>query len=394
MTDLLAARAEFPILEKCTHLISHSLGAMPRQVFDRMHDYAELWNTRGIRAWEDAWWEMPITTGDLLAPILGVPKGSVVMHQNVSIAMALILSCFDIKTPRNKIVYSDMNFPSVMYVNEAHKRLGAEIHMVKSDDGITVDLEKLLAAIDERTLLVPISHVLFRSAFIQDAKTIIEHAHRMGAMVVLDCYQSAGTVPLEIEKWQADFAVGGSVKWLCGGPGAGYLYVRKDLRDKLEPKITGWAAHEHPFQFEIGPIVYAHDMKRFMHGSPAIPALYAARSGYEIVARIGVDKIRQNSMRQTARMIDKAESLGFKVRSPRNPAQRGGTIVVDVDHGKAVCRELNRREILCDYRPGAGIRMSAHFYNTDEELDRALDETRRILDTKAYAAHLDAKTTY
>jgi kynureninase len=392
--DLLRYRAEFPILETCTHLISHSLGAMPRGVFDRMHDYADLWNRRGIRAWEDGWWSMPLTTGNLLSPILGVSDDSVVMHQNVSVAMALILSCFDFKGPRNKIVYSEMNFPSVMYVNEAHKRLGAEIDMVKSRDGIGVELDDLLAAIDERTLLVPVSHVLFRSAFIQDAQAIIRRAHEVGAHVVLDCYQSAGTVPLELEKWKCDFAVGGSVKWLCGGPGAGYLYVRKDLRNRLEPRITGWAAHEQPFAFEVGPIKYANDMMRFTHGSPAIPTLYAARSGYEMVAKIGVAKIRENSKRQTARMIDCAESLGFRINSPRDPEQRGGTIVVDVPHGKAVCRELNRREILCDYRPSAGIRMSAHFYNKDEELDRALKECREILDSKAYEKHLDAKTTY
>lgn len=392
--DLLRYRAEFPILESCTHLISHSLGAMPRGVFDRLHDYADLWNRRGIRAWEEGWWSMPVTTGDLLAPILGVPQGSVVMHQNVSIAMAMILSCFDFKPGRNKIVYTEMNFPSVMYVNEAHRRLGAEVHMVKSKDGIGVELADLLEAIDERTLLVPVSHVLFRSAYIQDAQAIIRRAHEVGAKVVLDCYQSAGTVPIELEKWECDFAVGGSVKWLCGGPGAGYLYVRRDLRDQLEPRITGWAAHEQPFSFEIGPIRYAHDMMRFMHGSPGIPALYAAKTGYEIISKIGIPRIRENSMRQTSRMIECANDLGFRVNSPVDPERRGGTIVVDVPHGKAVCRELNRREILCDYRPGAGIRMSAHFYNKDEELDRALKECREILDSRAYEKHLDAKTTY
>jgi kynureninase len=392
--DLLRWRAEFPILESCTHLISHSLGAMPRGTFDRMREYADTWNTRGIRAWEEGWWDMPLTVGDMLAPILGVPTGSVVMHQNVSIAMSLILSCFEIQPPRNRIVYTEMNFPSVMYVNEAHRRAGAEVVTVKSRDGIGVELEDLLAAIDERTLLVPISHVLFRSAYIQDAVAITKRAHEVGAMVVLDCYQSAGTVPLALESWNVDFAVGGSVKWLCGGPGAGYLYVRRDHRRDLEPRITGWAAHAEPFAFETGPIRYAGDMRRFQHGSPGIPALYAARSGYEIVARIGVDRIRENSMRQTARLIAKAEDLGFRVNSPRDPERRGGTVVIDVPHGRAVCRELNRREILCDYRPGAGIRVSAHFYNTDAELDRALDEMREILDEKAYEKHLDARTTY
>ncbi|MFG0320444.1 MAG: aminotransferase class V-fold PLP-dependent enzyme [Planctomycetota bacterium JB042] len=394
MTDLLKWRDEFPILSTCTHLISHSLGAMPRKTFDRMHEYAETWNTRGIRAWEEGWWDLPVTTGDLLAPILGVSPGSVVMHQNVSVAVAVVLSCFDLAGPRNRIVYTDMNFPSVMYVNEAARRNGADVVMVESDDGIGVDLEKVLAAIDERTLLVPVSHVLFRSGYVQDAEAIIRRAHEVGAHVVLDFYQSAGTVPIRGEEWNVDFLVGGSVKWLCGGPGAGYLHVREDLRRTLEPKITGWMAHAAPFEFEIGPQRYADDVRRFLHGSPAVPALYAARSGYEIVAAIGVDAIRANSKRQTARMIDLARDLDLTVRSPDDPERRGGTVVIDTEHGKAVVRELNRREILCDYRPGAGIRLSAHFYNTDEELDRTVREIREIVDTKAYEEHLGAKTTY
>ncbi len=394
MDDLLRWRAEFPILETCTHLISHSLGAMPRGTFDRLREYADLWNRRGIRAWEDSWWEMPVTLPDLLAPILGVDPGNVVMHQNVSVAMALILSCFEIKAPRNRIVYTDMNFPSVMYVNEAQRRAGAEITMVKSKDGIGVELEDLLAAIDERTLLVPISHVLFRSAFIQDAAAIVARAHAVGALVVLDTYQSAGTVPICGKKLDVDFIVGGSVKWLCGGPGAGYLYVRPDLQRKLEPKATGWSAHAEPFAFETGAIRYADGIRRFLHGSPAIPALYAAQSGYEIVKAIGVDRIRANSMRQTARLIERCRSKGLAVKTPARAEQRGGTIAIDVPHGKAVTKELNRREILCDYRPGAGIRVSAHFYNTDAELDAAVDAIRTILDTKAYEAHLGTKTTY
>lgn len=394
MNDLLRWRSEFPIVERSTHLISHSLGAMPRGVFARLEDYARLWNERGIRAWEEGWWEMPVEVGNLLAPILGVDRGNVVMHQNVSVAMALILSCFRFERPRNRIVYTDMNFPSVMYVNEAQAPRGAEIAMVKSRDGVGVELDELLAAIDERTLLVPISHVLFRSAFIQDAEAIIRRAHQVGAHVVLDCYQSAGTVPIEGKRWNVDFIVGGSVKWLCGGPGAGYLYVRPDLQQQLEPTITGWMAHESPFAFETGKIRYAPDIHRFLHGSPGVPALYAARTGYEIIGEIGVQRIRENSMRQTRRLIERAKANGLNVVTPADPARRGGTIAIDVEPGRAIAKELNRREILCDFRPGAGIRVSAHFYNTDDDLDRAVDEIRAILDTRAYERHLAAKTTF
>ncbi|HYG82217.1 MAG TPA: aminotransferase class V-fold PLP-dependent enzyme, partial [Pyrinomonadaceae bacterium] len=314
--ELLKWRSEFPILEKCVYLISHSLGAMPRGTYDRLQDYAEAWATRGVRAWAEGWWEMPVRLGDEVARIIGAPPGSVVMHQNVSICQSLILSCFDPKPPRNKIVYSELNFPSVMYVYEAHARHGKlRIETVKSDDGITVPLERMLAAIDEETLLVPISHVLFKSAFLQDARAITERAHEVGARVVLDAYQSAGTVPFSVADLGVDFACGGSVKWLCGGPGAGYLYVRPDLQQELEPRTTGWMAHEAPFSFESS-MRYAPNIARFLHGSPAIPALYAAESGYRIINEVGVPAIREKSVRQTTRLIELAEEAGFRVTSP------------------------------------------------------------------------------
>src|SRR5580765_482885 len=316
MTDeLLQWRSDFPILEKTVYLISHSLGAMPKRTYERLNEYAEIWATRGVRAWAEGWWDMPVTIGDEVAKIIGADPGSVVMHQNVSICESLILSCLQPTPERNKIVYSEMNFPSVMYVYEAHARDGSlRIETVKSDDGITVPLERMLAAIDESTLLVPFSHVLFKSAFLQDAKAIIDRAHEVGAMVVLDTYQSAGTVPFSLKELDADFATGGSVKWLCGGPGAGYLYVRPDLQQKLEPKTTGWMAHESPFTFDTS-LRYASNIARFLHGSPAIPALYAAQSGYRIINDIGVDQIRAKSERQTTRLIALAEEAGFTVTS-------------------------------------------------------------------------------
>ena len=382
--DLLKWRSEFPILERAVYLISHSLGAMPKATYDQLHEYADLWATRGVRAWAEGWWEMPVTLGDELAQIIGADPGTVVMHQNVSVCQSLILSCFDPTPERNKIVYSELNFPSVMYVYEAHARNGKiRIETVKSDDGITVPLERMLAAIDETTLLVPFSHVLFKSAFLQDAKAIVDRAHEVGAMVVLDTYQSAGTVPFSVKDLNVDFATGGSVKWLCGGPGAGYLYVRPDLQDKLEPKTTGWMAHEAPFSFDT-KLRYASNISRFLHGSPAIPALYAARSGYRIINEIGVERIREKSVRQTNYLISLAEEAGFEVTSPKNSAQRGGTVTVGHEHAGAITKELLRREFIVDYRPGAGIRISPHFYTKDEELELVIEEMKKIAASDAY----------
>lgn len=390
MTDeLLKWRSEFPILERAVYLISHSLGAMPRATFDRLHEYADIWATRGVRAWAEGWWDMPVTIGNEIAQIIGADRNTVVMHQNVSICQSLILSCLLPLPPnskRNKIVCEELNFPSVMYVYDAHARAhNLRIETVKSEDGITIPLERMLAAIDEETLLVPISHVLFKSAFLQDAKAITERAHEVGALVVLDTYQSAGTVPFSVKELNADFATGGSVKWLCGGPGAGYLYVRPDLIEKLQPKTTGWMAHEHPFAFET-EMHYAPNITRFLHGSPAIPALYAAESGYKIINEIGVNAIREKSMRQTQYLVGLAEEAGFHVTSPKDPAQRGGTITIWDNNAAAITKELIRREFIVDYRPGAGVRISPHFYTKDEELELIVAEMKTIRDTHAFAA--------
>jgi kynureninase len=385
---LLSAREEFPILGRTTYLVSHSLGAMPRAAAAELEEYARQWATRGVRAWAEGWWAMPVTVGDMVGRIIGAAPGTVVMHQNVSICQSVLLSCFDLSARRNKIVYEGLNFPSVMYVYEAHRTLGARIVTVPSDDGMTVPLERFLEAIDEETLLVPLSHVIFRSGFVQDVPAIVRRAHQVGALVVADLYQSAGTVPIDVTAWDVDFATGGSVKWLCGGPGAGYLYVAPRLRDRLQPRVTGWMAHEHPFAFEPGAIDYAGDATRFLHGTPAVPALFAARAGYEIVARLGVEAIRRKSVRQVQLLMDRARARGLTPRTPDEPARRGGMAILDVPQGEAVTRELLRREIIVDHRPGAGIRYSPHFYTTDDEILHAIDQTRDILDSGAYKAHV------
>lgn len=382
--ELLKWRSEFPILDKAVYLISHSLGAMPRETYARLNDYAETWATRGVRAWEEGWWDMPVTVGNAVASIIGAERDSVVMHQNVSICQSLILSCFEPTPKRNKIVYSELNFPSVMYVYEAHAREGKlRIETVPSADGITIELDRFLAAIDEETLLVPFSHVLFKSGFLQNAKAITDRAHEVGALVVLDAYQSAGTVPFSVKDLNVDFATGGSVKWLCGGPGAGYLYVRPDLHEKLKPKTTGWMAHEEPFAFDT-ELRYAAGIRRFLHGSPAIPALYAAQSGYRIINEIGLEAIREKSVRQTTRLIELAEEAGFAVTSPRNASDRGGTITIGHPDAGAITKELIRREFIVDYRPGAGVRISPHFYTKNEELELVINEMKTICDRGAY----------
>jgi kynureninase len=375
-------RDRFPILEHTTYLINHSLGAMPVGAEENLLRYAREWRERGARAWAEGWWETSMTAGDRLAGIIGAGPGTTVMHQNVAVAQAIVLSCFEFEPPRNRIVYGEGEFPSVRYLYQAQRRRGAEVEIV-------ADAAAVLEAIDERTLLVPISHVLFRTGEIQDVEAIVKRARDVDALVVLDAYQSVGSVPFDVTRLGVDFAVGGSVKWLCGGPGAGWLYVRPELAERLEPTFTGWQAHARPFAFEPEH-EYAEGSGRFLTGTPNVPALYAATAGYEIIEEVGVERIRERSRAQTALLVELLEGAGFDVVSPREPDRRGGSVVVRTPEVEAVHRELDARDIICDFRPDVGIRFGAHFFNTDDELRFAADQVAEIVESGAYERHLDA----
>jgi len=377
--ELLRYRSEFPILDRTNYLISNSLGAMPRGVEDALHHYADLWSTRGVRAWEDEWWMLAAEVGDQIGALMNAPKGSVACLQNVTTCQATVASCLDFSGRRNKVVYTDLNFPSVMYFWEAQRSRGARVEMVRNDDGIRVNTDRLLDAIDDETLIVPISHVIFRSAFIQDVAAIVEKAHRVGAYVLLDSFQATGTLPFDVKRLNVDFCTGGVLKWLCGGPGTAYLYVRPDLAQKLEPTFTGWIGHENPFGFEIGATRYSPTIYRFTQGTPNIPALKVAQPGLKIVAEVGVEKVREKSKRQTALLIEMADRRGWRVNTPRDPERRGGTVSIDMPNAQQVCAELLKRDVLVDYRPKAGVRFSPHFYNSDEELTKAIETVEEIL---------------
>lgn len=385
MRPLLDYRSEFPIVEHTTYLINHSLAAMPRQAGERLAEYARMWAERGIRAWGEGWWTMPLTVGDQVGRIVGAPAGTTVMHQNVAVAEAVVLSCFlPVAGARNRIVYERGNFPSVRYLYQAQPELEV---VVCEDDAAIVE------AIDERTLLVPISHVLFKTGEIQDVAPIVRRAHEVGAHVILDCYQSAGIVPLDVTELGVDFAVGGSVKWLCGGPGNGWLYVRPDLAERLRPTYTGWQAHERPFGFEE-EMEYASGAARFLTGTPNVPAHYAATAGYDLIEEIGIRRIRENSLRQTQLLIDLADAAGFDVRSPRRAARRGGTVTVRVPEFAAVHRELAERQILCDFRPESGIRLGPHYFTSDDEIRFAIEQIGEIVETGAFERHLGAVASH
>jgi kynureninase len=398
MTDpLLAYRDRFPILRKTRYLVSHSLGAMPEATRDALAEYADLWASRGVRAWGDRWWMMSIEVGDIIAPLIGAPPGSVVMLPNVTTAEAVVLSSFDYSGPRNRVVMVDGEFPSVRYIyDRLAQRLGAEIVTVPHDaTGLGFDLDRLLAAIDERTQIVPLAHILFESSYMIDIAAIARRCREVGATLVLDVFQSAGIVPVDVTGWDVPIAVGGVLKWLCGGPGGSFLYVDPQLRPKLEPSFTGWMAHASPFAFEPPPMRFRDDGLRFALGTPPVPALYAAREGPKVIVEAsGGDMltIRRKSLRQTQKIMDLADRRGFPIRTPREAERRGGSVSVLVPHAKEVAYELNAEDIVCDFRPGAGVRFSPHFYTTDEELDIAFDTVDEILRSERWKRQESRRT--
>ena len=347
-----------------------------------MTAYVEAWEHHTSEdAWATSWWEMSTDVGDRIARILSAEPGSVQIQPNASIALSSVASCFDFKdSDRNKIVTSALDFPSMQYIWDAQSRIGATVEVVHSDDGITVRLEDILDAIDDTTCLVALSHVSFRSSYRVDARAIVERAHKHGALVLLDIYQSAGAVELFPREWEVDFLIGGTIKWLCGGPACGYLYVRPDLQKDLTPRLTGWVAHAEPFAFAAAPMRYVDSVRRFGQGTPSIPALYSVLPGLQIIEEVGVKTIQAESQRRTEWMIDFALEQGWKVNSPRDVNQRGASVMIYVDDGLAMVTRLNDRKVFVDCRPGVGLRISPHFFNTDEEVQEAMGVLAGLVD--------------
>lgn len=386
---LLAYRDRFPITGRCNYLINNSLGAMPAAARASVQEFLDGWDTRGVRSWGDGWWVLQEQVGDRIAGILGVRPGTVSMHQNIAVALEMILSCFRFDGDRNKIVYADRNFPSDQYIYEARAAHGARLVRVPvAADGISTDVQQVVDAIDDKTLIVAVDHVMFRSAAILDPQPIIAKARQVGAFVILDTFHSVGILPLQLAAWGVHAAVGGALKWLSGGPGNCFLYVDPEETRRLVPSFTGWAAHKQPFLFSPKGQDYRDDGGRFATGTPNVPALFAGRCGIDLVAEIGLEAIRAKSLKLTGVLIELAQQAGFGVKSPLQAARRGGHVALDVPHGYAVCQALSAREIVVDYRPDAGLRVAPHYFNTEAEVRACVAAIAEILDQRAYEPFL------
>ncbi|OLC48495.1 MAG: hypothetical protein AUH43_09320 [Acidobacteria bacterium 13_1_40CM_65_14] len=386
MDDLERWRDEFPILSRSVYMINNSLGAMPRQTARNLAAYADAWATRGVRAWEDRWWEMPAEVGNRIARIIGAASGSVSMHENVTTAHLVALSCLRPSDIRRRIVCTAMDFPSMVYLFRGQEANGFELRVVPAEDDLTIRTDRMLDTIDQTTAVVAFSHVLFRTSYIMDAAAIVARAHEVGAAVILDTYQSAGIIPVHVADLGVDFAVGGCLKWLCGGPGNAFLYTRPDLVKTMRPALTGWVSHPNPFAFDVDETALRDDALHMMNGTPAIPAYYAALAGLDIINEVGVDRIRAKSKALTARLLARIDECGFTSAASRDPERLAGTVAVSVPDAALVARTLKAREFIVDYRPPVGVRISPHFYNTIDEVDAIMAEIESIVATKDYDA--------
>ena len=394
--DPLPSRREmFRLPPGVIYLDGNSLGALTHAAAQRVQQTVEQqWGRDLITSWNvHGWIDMPARLGARIAPLIGAAPGTVVMVPTVTQGMSSILSAIDFPPERNEVVMTALDFPSVRYAYDAlAPRLGARVTVVPSEDGLGIDLDRILAAITERTRLVAISHVLFRSAYIMDAAAICAKAKQVGALVALDAYHSVGVIPVDVQALGADFLCGGVLKWLCGGPGGCFLYASPQASAQLAPALTGWQAHRAPFAF-ADRMEYASGGWRWLGGTPVVPALFAGLEGPRIIAEAGLDAIRAKSTRQTTHLIAMADERGWRVHAPRDAERRGGTVAFDVPQGADVARALLARDVVIDYRPGAGIRVAPHFYTTDAELDACVAAMDEILATGAWKAFAGVQST-
>ncbi len=374
--DLLARRADYPVLAHKTYLASHTLGAMHRRTPERLAEFSRLWGELGVVAWED-WASEVWRVADLVGGLIGAPPGTTVMRQSVADLLGDVLSSFDWAGPRNRVVTSSLEWPGSLNTWSQIGRLGGEAVVVPGEpDGVHLDVQRMVDAIDERTALVECSHVLFRTSTVVDVRPLVERAHQVGAVVMIDGYQAAGTLPVDVVDLGVDVYVGGSVKYLSGGPGNGWMYVAPGV--ELEPVTSGWFGTARPFDFDPD-LHYAPGVARFRGGTPGVPAAYAAAPAYEALLDIGMTTIRERSQSITQPLLESALERGFTVHSPREAAQRGGHVTIDVPDAAQVTDQLIARGFVVDHRPGVGIRLSPHFYNAADEAMGCLDAMSELV---------------
>ncbi len=389
--DLESIRKEFPILARCVYLISNSLGAVPRKAGQDLHRFYRMWAEEGVSAWEKEWWDKPRRVGNQVASLLGAGEDEVSMMPSATLCHWVALSTLFLhqNTRRNKVVVTDHDFPSILYaVSKIAGFMNWRVEVLSSGGRPGIDGEALLEKVDEETLFVATSHVYFKSGYVQDIGRIASRARETGALTLIDGYHAAGVIPVDVKALDVDFYVGGCLKWLCGGPGNAFLYVRPGLAEQLQPQLTGWFAHQEPFSFSK-EMVYSRNSYRFMSGTPPIPSLYAAQAGLEFIGKIGIQQIREKSLSLTGLVIENARANGFSLFTPENQRERGGAVSISIPHAYSLKQALQKRGVKVDFRKGDSrepdvIRVGPHFYTTSEEITILFETINAIYESGEY----------
>jgi kynureninase len=400
--DLNLIRKNFPILEKCVYLISNSLGAVPVQVRDDLNRFYTLWAEEGVTAWEKEWWLLSREVGNVVASLIGADNDCVTMMTNATHShwVALSTKFSANRGERDKVVMTDLDFPSVIYaVSKICFFMGWKLDVIQSHGKPGIHADEICGHVDEKTLWVSTSHVYFKSAYIQDIYKIAQHARKMGASTLIDGYHAPGTIPVDVTELGTDFYIGGCLKWLCGGPGNAFLYMRPELKKTLEPQLTGWLAHKNPFGFSQ-QMEYSDGAYKMMSGTPPIPCLYSALAGLNIIQNIGIGQIRQKSIAQTKLLIENASERGFEIFSPIEDNNRGGAVSIGLPHAHQVKQALIERNVKIDFRKGKSgepdvIRVGPHFYTKDSEIEYFFELIDKILSSgeyKKYAGRIERVT--
>jgi len=390
-TDLDFIRKNFPILEKCVYLISNSLGAVPLQVRDALERFYTLWAEEGVSAWEKEWWALSQKIGDTVASLIGAEKDSVAMMTNATLCHWVALSTqFSSKDgKRDTIIMTDHDFPSIIYaVSKICSFMNWKLELVESHAKPGIEVAEILKRVDEKTLLVVTSHVYFKTAYIQDVCRIARHARSKGALTLIDGYHAPGTIPVDVKELGVDFYIGGCLKWLCGGPGNAFLYVRPELKQDLEPRLTGWMAHKNPFEFSR-QLEYSEGAYKLMSGTPPISSLYTAKAGLEVIQKAGIESIRRKSIEQTKMLIENASARGFNLTTPVEDEKRGGAVSFGMPYPHQVKQALVMRNVKIDFRKGRDkepdvIRVGPHFYTEDAEIELLFELIDEILASGEY----------
>lgn len=382
MPELSKYRTEFPVLEERTYLISASLGPLSKRSRALAEHHLDLWQGLGP---EELWFEhgMPMLdrSRELFARLIAAEVDEVAILPSVSAGMSSIATCLDFNV-RPKVVTTQMDFPTNHYVWRAQERRGAKIDVVPSPDGVRIDTEDFVAAIDEQTLVVNLNRVLFESSYIQDVGAIVQRAHEVGAFVVVDDFHGTGIVPVDVHELDFDFYLTGALKWLCGGQGIAFLYCRPELIEQTQPLVVGWFGTVDPFDFDRSALRLRPDARRFETGTYALPQAFTAVGGLEIVLEVGVENIRARNQELARGLIERLDDAGIEVLTPREDGRRGGLVRVRIPGGRSeaerVLHELFARDIVLDSR-GDALRISPHFFNDENDIDRCVDALRSLV---------------